>query len=201
MKFKSKPKEYLYNDSYGLKRIYVYTSHCDIRNILQFSPDVADQLWLPIPDYPGYEISDMWNIRSFKYLKQFHLGTLVYIDEKGNCEITDKNNIRRKVSKYDLMESAKNYYKINHPYGYPKSTLQSFDKNSARNQRKFIDNQAIKNSKLEKGVVRKPTPVVKSDNTLFTPKFTVVKNKDETTSSIKNPVFFIDSRYNNGENY
>ena len=201
MKFKT-PKKYKYYDDNGQKILSTVLPHCDMRVVLQFSPDVANQQWLMIPDFPGYEISDHWNIRSFKYLKQFPLGTLVYLDNKEYCEITDKNNIRRRVLKYDLMKSAKEYQEKYHPYWYPKYTYQGYDKNSARNQRKFIDNQEIRNCKNEKGVVRKPTPVVKSDKTLFTPKFTVVKNKDEITSSIINPIYFMDSRdYNNGKNY
>lgn len=201
MKYRSKPKEYLYNDQYGSKRIMIRTPQCDINTIIYYSPDFADQEWLMIPNYPGYEISDYWNIRSFKYLKQYPLGTLVFIDNNGYCEITDKNNIRRCVSKYQLMQDAKEYQAKHHPFGYPKNTMQGYDKNSARNQRKFIDNEAVRNCK-EKGIVRKPNPVIKSSNTLFTPKFTVVEDESKLVSTtLIKPIFFMDSRYNNGENY
>lgn len=179
------PINYYVNTLEGPMPIWTRTNKIPIERIFNVMTDTQE--WYLIPGYPGYEISNLHNIRSFKYLNQYRYGTLMKVTAKGNVNLTDLNNIRCKENVYVLWQSAIAYFNKEHPYGYPKRTFQGFERISARNQRKFIDNQAVKNS--TKKIVRKPKPIRGKDDTLFTPHFTVVKD-EEDSDKITDPLYF-----------
>lgn len=151
---------YYVNTPTGPHPIWTRTSKIPVENI--FNPYQDEQIWLMIPDYPGYEISTLQNIRSFKFKKEYRYGALIKIDAAGTCYLTDKNNCRVKENVNSLFDIALEYQKKYKPYGYPRRTIQGYPNFSSRNKRAFINHKEIRESK--KLITRKPKPIAGVDN-------------------------------------
>ena len=151
---------YYVNTKTGSYPLWTRTSKIPIENI--FNPYTDDQLWLMIPDYPGYEISSLMNIRSFKYKNQFKYGALIKIDASGTCYLSDKNNCRVKENVDSLYNKAVEFQKKYRPSEYPRRTCQIYPKFSSRNKRAFINHKEIRES--DKLIVHKPKPIRGVDN-------------------------------------
>ena len=182
---KPRPTYYVNTDD-GPKPLWTRTNKIPVEQVFDIFND--KQLWFMIPDYPGYEISNYLNIRSFKFLNQYKYGTVVKIAADGSCQLTDKNNLRCKENVNELWPVAYEYFNTIHPVGYPKPTMATYERISARNKRMFIDNKAIRES--TKKIVRKPARVNKDDDTLFTPHFTVVEQEFPVKKVIE-PIYFM----------
>ena len=178
--YSQKPTCYVYTED-GPRPLWTRTNKVPVEQVFNIYTD--PQQWFMIPDYPGYEISNYLNIRSYKFMNQFKYGIVIKVTAEGFCTITDKNNLRCKENVNDLWVKAYDYYQKNKPYGYPRPTYAVYGKTTARNKRMFIDNKAIRES--TKKIVRKPEPIKGKDDTLFTPHFTVLQEK-----KIIKPVYF-----------
>ena len=147
-----------------------------------FDPYNDDQLWYPILNFNGYEVSDYGNVRSLKNFNRYPFGTFCRykINKQGKIiyELSNNNNERIVISLDEILElSAKlvNNYGI---YNYPRATC--YINTQSRNKRMFIDFQKVSKNRKSK---RKPVPIRKEET--FFPSFTVIEDKE-----IKKPIYF-----------
>lgn len=62
-------------------------------------------LWFRIPGFPGYEISNVNLVRSFKSRKKHPFGTLVKWD-KNSITLSNNNNIRVKLTLKEIWDTV-----------------------------------------------------------------------------------------------
>jgi len=124
------------------------------------------QLWYDIPGFNGYQISNAYHVRSFKYKNKYPFGVLIMPDKNNNFELSDNDNMRIKISLQEIID--KSIYKgaIEYPTYYINQI--------SRNKRLGINQDPILTAQ-KKGLVRKSVPVNKQENTAMA-RFTVTNN-------------------------
>lgn len=150
---------------------------------------IDDQIWYDIPGYNGYQISNFYFIRSFKYSNIYPYGILVSpkrskekdiynpihymgsIENRENViyELSDNDNMRIELSMQEIinMSIRPGVPAYRTCYTIPKTR-------SSRNKRLGINQDPILTAN-KKGLVRKSVPVNKKENTSMA-KFTVTNN-------------------------
>lgn len=144
-----------------------------------------DRFWYYLPGFNGYEMSNDGFIRSMKHYKKYPFGMLIQpkkgcrgvISEDTLYEISNNKNEKIIISSAELYRlSQSNEYTIT---GYPRRTCVT--DMSPRNQRIFIKSQDKK----------------QFDNSLFYPKFNIIKEQETNNCPIESLNGDMDFRRNN----
>ena len=155
-----------------------------------WSTTIDQQIWFDIPGFNGYQVSNDYFIRSFKYRNRypygilvspkispiknvynpFHYGVCVGDRDKVIYELSDNDNMRIEISIQEIIEKSMKIGSRTYRtcYSIP------FTEKPPRNKRMFI-NQDPELTANKKGLVRKSVPVNKQENTAMA-KFTVTNN-------------------------
>lgn len=149
-----------------------------------FDPYNDDQLWYPILNFNGYEVSNYGNVRSLKNFNRYPFGTFCRykINKKSEIiyELSTNNNERVSISLTEILELSEKMMRSYPMNNYPRYTC--YVDNQSRNKRMFINFQKVSKNHKSK---RKPVPIRKEET--FFPSFTVIQDKD-----IKKPIYFDD---------
>lgn len=129
------------------------------------------RLWYYIPGYNGYEVSDDGYVRSMKHFKRYPYGLLIQakVGKKSGeiyFEMSDDNNIRKRVSLNEIKHrAANNQYTIGN---YPRRTcvtdLTSRNKilcrpyDTVTHQRQFVPKFTIIEKKITPVHFNEPRP-------------------------------------------
>lgn len=153
-----------------------------VENILSI---YDNRIWLLIPNFNGYEVSNDGYIRSMKHFDKYPYGILIQPvngtnngDSNAEYVLSNNNNERVRVKLSHLLESARNnpYNKNNNPI----RTITTY--RSSRNQKCTIKQKEIQ-----------------FDKTLFFPKFNIIKEESDNSEIQK--ICPIESINNKGEYY
>ena len=139
------------------------------------------RLWANIPGFNGYQLSDDYIIRSYKYRSKFPYGVLIFPVRKGKksalddvYELSDNDNMRRQMTAFELGKLV---------HEQPSSPMNLYHTayiipvtKSSRNQRLWI-NQDPSLTSQKQGLVKKSAPLNKKETTSMA-KFTVTDNPE-----------------------
>lgn len=147
---------------------------------IDYIVDIYDnrRQWAAIPGFFGYQISNDYLIRSYKYKSKYPFGILVVPKRKSKkdpmnaiYEISDNDNMRIEISLADILNlvNSQQAQLFNTTW-----TLPILD--SARNKRMWI-NQDPELTAQKKGLVKKSSPLNKKETTRMA-RFTVTDNPE-----------------------
>ena len=176
---------------FGLEYIDLIKQHNNNKIPIEqlWSITIDDQIWYDIPGFNGYQISNYYFIRSFKYRNKHPYGILVSpkrskekniynpfhymgtVEDRENViyELSDNDNMRIEISMQEIINISIRPGVMTYRtcYVIPKTE-------TSRNSRMWI-NQDPELTAKKKGLVRKSVPVNKKEDTAMA-RFTITDN-------------------------
>ncbi len=138
------------------------------------------RLWANIPGFNGYQLSDDYVVRSYKYKKTYPFGTIVtpkkQYDNKpldNVFELTDNDNMRVEISAFELGKLV--HSQTSSPMNLYHTATILPETQSSRNKRMWI-NQDPNKTAQKKGLVKQSSPLRKETTGMA--KFTVTDNPE-----------------------
>ena len=137
------------------------------------------RLWANIPGFNGYQLSDDYIVRSFKFKRIYPYGTIVtpkkeYKDKPLDnvYELSDNDNMRIEITAFELGKLV--HSQLQSPMNlYHTATIMPVTE-TVRNKRMCINQDPVLTAQ-KKGLVKKSVPVNKKETTAMA-RFTITNN-------------------------